>query len=72
MNKNEKTIDITVLYSNGILSTSTKIECDFDTLIKSIALAKKKNTFFMLSGFAINPHYIVSIKKVEIENKETT
>ncbi|MHA1401907.1 MAG: hypothetical protein ACTSQE_16270 [Candidatus Heimdallarchaeaceae archaeon] len=64
-NNKEKTIDISILYSTGTLSESTKIECDFYTLMNSISSAKKKNVFFQLSGFAINPHYIVSVKELK-------
>lgn len=57
-----ETIDVIILHTHGVETKSTKIECNFESLIKSISYAKKKGHFLSLCGISFNPDHIISVK----------
>ena len=65
----EKLTDISIRYVDKHSSVSTKIHGSFDKIVLNIAKAKHGGGFFMLNGFAINPHYIITIEDITQKNK---
>ena len=71
MNKKEKMTDIKISYLSAYTSTSTNVSGDFDEIVLQISKAKKKGDFFILNGFAINPHYILTIKDITQDRRRS-
>jgi len=67
---NNISTDILITYSNGDTSTHTKIDKSFNSIIEGFAEARDGKCFGCFNGFAINPHYIVTIKQINPKDDE--
>ena len=62
-------IDVEIIHTNGVITKSTQIECDFDVFIEGVSLAKSNKCFVSLPTITFNPDHIISVKLIK-ETKE--
>lgn len=61
----EKTTSILITYSHNHQSSHMEIEEDFDSIMKKIINASKKNIFLRFNDFALDPKYIITVQQIE-------